>query len=60
MLTVEIQEYAEFVLDYRVDPDPNLPVDPILGTAVVSLWKDPCIAQIMEHQSEFYLMDSAP
>ncbi|KAF8457594.1 guanine nucleotide binding protein, alpha subunit [Kalaharituber pfeilii] len=54
------REYAEFILNYHVDPDPNLPVDPILGTAVVSLWKDPCIPQIMEHQSEFYLMDSAP
>lgn len=54
------REFVQFILDYRVDPDPNIPVDPRLGTAIVSLWKDPCIARVMEHQVKFYLMDSAP
>lgn len=49
-----------YLLEYQVDPDPHTPLDPRVGSAVISIWKDPCIAEIMEHQSEFYLMDSAP
>lgn len=51
---------AEYLLDYVVNPDPHTPLDPRVGECVVSIWKDPCIAEVMEHQSEFYLMDSAP
>ena len=54
------EEYGDYLLDYKVDPDPHKPLDPEVGEAVVSIWKDPSIAQVMEHQSEFYLMDSAP
>lgn len=53
-------ENAEYLLEYTVDPDPHTPLDPHVAECVVSIWKDPCIADIMEHQSEFYLMDSAP
>ncbi|KAI9894119.1 MAG: Guanine nucleotide-binding protein alpha-2 subunit [Vezdaea aestivalis] len=51
---------AAFLKDYSVDPDPQVSLDPRVGAAVSSIWKDPCIAKIMDHQSEFYLMDSAP
>lgn len=51
---------ADYLLQYVVDPDPHTPLDPRVGECVVSIWKDPSIADIMEHQSEFYLMDSAP
>lgn len=51
---------ADYLLDYQVDPDPHTPLDPHVGECVVSIWKDPSIEAIMEHQSEFYLMDSAP
>ena len=51
---------AEYLLEYNVDPDPHTPLDPQVGQCVVSIWRDPSIADIMEHQSEFYLMDSAP
>lgn len=54
------KDYADFILEFRVDPDPNIPLDPRLSAAVVALWKDPCIPKVMEHQNEFYLMDSAP
>lgn len=54
------EEYGDYLLEYRVDADPHKPLDPAVGTAVVSIWKDPSIGQVMEHQSEFYLMDSAP
>lgn len=49
-----------FLMDYTADPDPNSSLDPRVGEAVTSLWQDPCIAKVMEHSSEFYLMDSAP
>ena len=51
---------ADYLLEYVVDPDPHTPLDPHVGECVVRIWKDPSIADIMEHQSEFYLMDSAP
>ena len=54
------EDYAEYLLQYVVDPDPHKPLDPQVGHAVVSLWKDTSVDQVMEHQSEFYLMDSAP
>ena len=54
------KEYCDYLLDYQVDPDPHTPLDEHAGAAIVSLWKDPCIAAVMDHQSEFYLMDSAP
>lgn len=53
-------ENCDFLMAYQVDPDPHSPLDPRVGTAVISLWRDASIAEIMEHQSEFYLMDSAP
>ena len=51
---------ADYLVEYVVDPDPHTPLDPHVGECVVSIWKDPSIADVMEHQSEFYLMDSAP
>ena len=53
-------ENAEYLLSYVVDPDPHKPLDPRVGTSVVSIWQDASISQVMDHQSEFYLMDSAP
>ena len=55
-----VHEYADYLLSYQVDPDPHKPLDPEVGIAVVTIWKDPSILQVMDHQSEFYLMDSAP
>lgn len=53
-------ENADFLLEFVVDPDPHTPLGQRVADAVTSIWKDPCIADVMEHQSEFYLMDSAP
>lgn len=53
-------EYCDYLLDYQVDPDPHTPLDLKVGTAVTSIWKDPAMERLMERQSEFYLMDSAP
>lgn len=54
------KEHCDFLMDYSLDPDPEKPLDNRVGQAVSSVWKDPCIHTVMEHQSEFYLMDSAP
>jgi guanine nucleotide-binding protein G(i) subunit alpha len=55
------KEYSDYLLEYQVDPDPHTPLDPKVGKAVDSLWKDDVsIDALMERQSEFYLMDSAP
>jgi guanine nucleotide-binding protein G(i) subunit alpha len=51
---------SDYLLEYQVDPDPHTPLDARVGQAVVSIWKDRAINDVMEHQSEFYMMDSAP
>ena len=53
-------EYCEYLMEYTVDPDPEKPLDMKVGQAVSSLWRDPCVSKVMEHSSEFYIMDSAP
>lgn len=54
------EQYCNYLFEYQVDPDPHTPLDPKVGTAVTSLWKDPSMDSLMERQSDFYLMDSAP
>lgn len=53
------QEYSDFLIDYQVVTEPQT-LNPEVGMAIKSLWKDPSMALLMERQSEFYLMDSAP
>jgi guanine nucleotide-binding protein G(i) subunit alpha len=53
-------EYSDYLLEYQVDPDPHTPLEPKVGIAVSSLWKDASMEALLERQSEFYLMDSAP
>lgn len=53
-------EYSDYLLEYQVDPDPHTPLNTKVGVAVQSIWKDKSIEALMERQSEFYLMDSAP
>lgn len=51
---------AQFLVEYQVDPDPHQSLDPAVGDAIKLLIADSSYTQVMEHQSEFYLMDSAP
>lgn len=55
-----VQDFIQFLWNYNIDPDPNAPLDPKLGEAITYLWNDPCTSTALEHQNEFYLMDSAP
>ncbi|QSS74757.1 small G-protein GPA3 [Histoplasma capsulatum G186AR] len=56
----KVQEYMEYLSSYQIDPDPSTPIDLKVGDAVTYLWNDPVIPVVLEHQNEFYLMDSAP
>jgi guanine nucleotide-binding protein subunit alpha len=51
--------HCDYIMEATVDPDPQQSLDPQLGEAIRSLWKDASIPKVMEHQNEFYLMDSA-
>lgn len=51
---------CDYILNYEVDPDPHTPLDSKVGDSVTIIWKDASIATVLEHQSEFYMMDSAP
>lgn len=53
-------QLCDYLLDYTVDPDPEKPLDVRVGQAITSMWSDPCVGKVLEHSSEFYLMDSAP
>lgn len=53
------EEYCDFLSNYVLQPGPQAEIDPKVGEAVVSIWKDPAKDQLMERQTEFYLMDSA-
>lgn len=55
-----VKESMEYVMEYNVDPDPDTPLNPQAAEAVIAIWHDGSIPAVMEHQSEFYLMDSAP
>ena len=56
----KILGYCDYLLEYQVDPDPHKALDQEVGTAVMAVCNDPSYARVMEYQSEFYLMDSAP
>lgn len=56
----ENRENADYLMEYSVDPDPHTSLERKVGEAVTSLWNDPAMSTVLDHQSEFYLMDSAP
>jgi len=51
--------YCDFLLEYTVDTGPQAQIDTKVGDAVQAIWSDPAREQLMERQTEFYLMDSA-
>lgn len=55
-----VREYVSFLASYSLDPDPTVPLNSRVGTAITFLWQDPCIARVLENQNQFYLMDAAP
>lgn len=55
----ENRAHAEFLIDYQAESGPQAHIDPKVGLAVQAIWSDPAKEQLMEHRTEFYLMDSA-
>jgi guanine nucleotide-binding protein G(i) subunit alpha len=53
-------EYSDFLMGFVLGADPQTPLDAKVGLAVTNLWADGSIEPLMERQSEFYMMDSAP
>lgn len=55
----ENRAYCDFLLEYSVESGPQAMIDSKVGDAVQSIWNDPAREQLMDRQTEFYLMDSA-
>lgn len=51
--------YCDYLLEYSLDTNPQARIDRKVGEAAHSVWNDPARDQLMERQTEFYLMDSA-
>ncbi|CAN8102986.1 unnamed protein product [Discula destructiva] len=55
----ENKALCDFLLEYSVESGPQAMIDPRVGQAVQAVWSDPAREQLMDRQTEFYLMDSA-
>jgi len=53
-------EHCTFIMEYTLDPDPNSQISPKVAEAVNGLWKDTAMTKVLDHSTEFYMMDSAP
>lgn len=53
------RRHIDFLMEYQVESGPEAHIDPEVGVAVRALWSDPAKDELMTHQTEFYLMDSA-
>jgi len=51
--------HADRILDYRVEHEQSFLLSPEIAQAIHQLWLDPIIQTVMDHSSDFYLMDSA-
>jgi guanine nucleotide-binding protein subunit alpha len=55
------QDYHEFLTKYIRTANPENLLDPKVGDAMSSLWKDESINELMKHRTELlYMNDSAP
>ncbi|KAK9383822.1 guanine nucleotide binding protein, alpha subunit [Kockiozyma suomiensis] len=57
--TPENKGYMEYLMEVQIDNDPSSRLDPKIKEAIDSIYNDSIMAQILERQNEFYLMDSA-
>lgn len=55
----ETRSLCDFLLEYSVESGPQAMIDERVGAAIQAIWSDPARLQLMERQTEFYLMDSA-
>ncbi|OLL26132.1 Guanine nucleotide-binding protein alpha-3 subunit, partial [Neolecta irregularis DAH-3] len=57
---VSNNENTDLILDFRLDPNPTVSLDPDIAEALDILWHDPSTAAVLDRQNEFYFLDSAP
>lgn len=53
-----LKENADRILDWRID-SPHFVLTREMAQAIYDLWQDPIIPTVLEHSSQFYLMDNA-
>ncbi len=53
------KDYCDYLRGYTVEVGPSARIEAKVGVAVHALWTDNCIDRLMQHATEFYLMDSA-
>ena len=56
----DILQQCNILIDYVVDSDPEQTLPREVGEAIVSIYSSMDYNMVMEHQNEFYMMDSAP
>ena len=54
-----VQANTEAIYQYRIENTPTFVFSETITSAIKQLWHDPIISTVMDHRSEFYLMDSA-
>jgi guanine nucleotide-binding protein G(i) subunit alpha len=59
MRLIVMQPNTERIMEYKVDSTPSFIFSEEIAEAIHQLWQDPIIRKVMDHTSEFYLMDSA-
>lgn len=55
----ETRVLCDFLLEYSVESGAQAMIDQRVGEAIQAIWNDPAREQLMDRQTEFYLMDSA-
>ncbi|CAG8536015.1 14357_t:CDS:2 [Acaulospora colombiana] len=56
----ENKVFADKILDYNTESDPAFQLSEEIVDAIDSIWHDPIIPEILNNQTHFYMMDSAP
>jgi guanine nucleotide-binding protein G(i) subunit alpha len=59
-LSFHRQTFAQQILDFQLTPDAEYTLPSSLADAIESVWQDPVMQTVLDHSTEFYLMDSAP
>lgn len=53
------RQNTDRIINYTVEPSSSFSLSEEIAQAIHDVWRDPVIPRVMDHSSEFYLMDSA-
>ncbi|KAL1921689.1 uncharacterized protein VTP21DRAFT_10331 [Calcarisporiella thermophila] len=56
----ENEEHANYIMGFQINSSQEFRLTPEFVEAVECVWKDSVMEKLLERQSDFYLMDSAP